>query len=37
MSGGLNFRQLVPSASEGALRALERLLRRRGSCSRCTT
>jgi SAM-dependent methyltransferase len=27
LSGGLNFRQLVPSASEGALRALERLLR----------
>jgi SAM-dependent methyltransferase len=26
LSGGLNFRQLVPSGSEGALRALERLL-----------
>jgi SAM-dependent methyltransferase len=27
LSGGLNFRQLVPSGSEGALRALERMLR----------
>jgi hypothetical protein len=27
LSGGLNFRQLVPSGSEGALRALERSLR----------